>query len=247
MLRAIVFGLVCLLATACDRAGGPAGSAGADVAPPDVSAPASDVAPDAPPAGPADASADAAATAPDAAPDAPTDAPAVAPDAAAPFDVPDAGGPLAIVVREGPVVVPQTNLHLEAPPVPEGAALAWEVRQPVGSRSVFLPSAAFARTTFEANVAGTYVFSLRVFDAQTGAVWASPAPYEVTVVPCSAVHVELLWHTPGDDDETDTGPFAGADLDLHLVHPRAPSDPAAPDQDGDGAPDPWFDQPFDCY
>ena len=45
-----------------------------------------------------------------------------------------------------------------------------------------------------------------------------------------------IWDTPGDDDQTDEGPEAGADLDLHFTHPFAV---------GDGLG--WFDQPFDCF
>ena len=48
-------------------------------------------------------------------------------------------------------------------------------------------------------------------------------------------------------DERDTGPFAGSDVDLHVMHPDAPSSPGASDRDGDGRPDPYFDQPYDCY
>jgi|GEM_PF-2567724 len=58
-----------------------------------------------------------------------------------------------------------------------------------------------------------------------------------------ALRIVLVWDTPGDADQTDEGPAAGADLDLHLAHPDA----AAFDIDGDGQPDPWFDNPLDCY
>ena len=67
--------------------------------------------------------------------------------------------------------------------------------------------------------------------------------YEVVVIPDNAIHIELLWHTPEDLDETDMGPEAGADLDLHFTHQSA----SGPDLDKDGNPDPWFDMPFDCF
>lgn len=73
------------------------------------------------------------------------------------------------------------------------------------------------------------------------------AEYTVSVIPDEAIHVELLWDTPGDPDQTDTGAYAGADLDLHFLHPDAPSDADAPDLDDDGAPDPYFDSLLDCY
>ncbi len=65
----------------------------------------------------------------------------------------------------------------------------------------------------------------------------------MVVVPDEAIHIELLWHTPGDPDETDEGSGVGSDLDLHFSHPWA----GGPDLDGDGEPDGWFDQPFDCF
>ena len=63
------------------------------------------------------------------------------------------------------------------------------------------------------------------------------------VIPDEVIHIELIWHTPEDPDETDEGADAGADLDLHFVHPWA----GGPDLDGDGQPDGWFDLPFDCF
>ena len=56
--------------------------------------------------------------------------------------------------------------------------------------------------------------------------------------------VELVWNTPGDPDQSDTGPEAGSDVDLHLAHPLADT---GQDHDGDGTPDPWFDQPYDTF
>lgn len=66
---------------------------------------------------------------------------------------------------------------------------------------------------------------------------------DVVVVPEEAVHIELIWDTPGDADQTDEGPVAGADMDLHLAHPLA----SGADLDCDGKPDPWFDTNFDCF
>jgi hypothetical protein len=175
----------------------------------------------------------------------------------APLDVPVSGwgvttdSPVAVVVtREGEEVIPQTMIHLQGDQsyAAEGEITrwAWRVDQPTGSQSVFVPSATVPNPTFEANVAGRYMFYLDVWDAR-GRKSESPAVFELVVVPDGALHIELLWTTPGDPDETDSGPFAGADVDLHFLHPSAPSIPTAPDLDGDGRPDPYFDQPFDCY
>jgi len=155
--------------------------------------------------------------------------------------------PTAVIdVAEGNEVIPQTILHLygDQSYAPNGTIQKWEwdVEQPVGSMSVFVPSHTFPNPTFEANVAGVYTFYLTVYD-QSNTPSCFPAAYEVVVIPCESIHIELLWHTPGDLDETDTGPEAGSDLDLHFLHPDA----AGPDLDGDGEPDGWFDLPFDCF
>ncbi len=151
-----------------------------------------------------------------------------------------------IECAEGTEVIPQTTLHFfgDESCSPQGGAAKWEwkVTQPAGSQSVFVPSASFPNPTFEANVAGIYTFSLNVWDEQ-GAPSSFPAGYVVTVIPDEAIHVELLWHTPEDMDESDTGPEAGSDLDLHFLHPWA----SGPDVDGDGKPDGWFDIPFDAF
>ena len=111
------------------------------------------------------------------------------------------------------------------------------------------------------NVAGKYDFKLTVTDDK-GNVSCSPAYAEVTVVPDQAIHVQLTWDTPNDTDKNDTGMDAGSDLDMHVVHPNAYLsqlcvDPpkmcgnkacaCLPDLDQDGAADPWFNTPFDCY
>ena len=151
-----------------------------------------------------------------------------------------------ILVQEGDEVIPQTKLHLAGSQ--SYAAVGgienyeWTVNQPVGSLSVFLPSATSPDPTFQANVAGTYIFHLRVWD-QNGDESCVPAEYAVFVNPDEAIHVELLWDTPNDPEQTDEGPEAGADLDMHFLHPFATGE----DIDGDGEPDGWFDQPFDCY
>ncbi len=121
-----------------------------------------------------------------------------------------------VVVAEGDSVIPQTTLHLRASDAPEPTArFAWRVDQPPGAASRFLPSEAAASPVFEANVAGRYTFYLTLTDAFGAACEA--APVTVDVVPDEALHIELLWHTPGDLDESDEGDGLGSDLDLHLL------------------------------
>ncbi len=155
--------------------------------------------------------------------------------------------PTAVIqVAEGGEVIPQTVLHLygDQSYAATGTIAKWDwsVDQPLGSQSVFIPSNTFPNPTFEVNVAGKYTFNLTVYDEQNVPSCA-PDTFEVVVIPDEAIHIELLWHTPEDPDETDEGPEAGSDLDLHFTHPWA----GGPDLDGDGQPDGWFDQPFDCF
>ena len=156
-------------------------------------------------------------------------------------------GPVAVIeCVEGANVVPQTVLHLSGAGSHSGAGAIvgwkWSVEQPPGSRSVFVPSDTSPEPTFEANVAGVYTFSLLVFD-ETDNRSPSFATMVVVVKPDTVLHIELLWHTPDDQDETDSGAQAGSDLDLHFTHPWAEGH----DVDGDGALDGFFDNPFDCY
>jgi hypothetical protein len=155
--------------------------------------------------------------------------------------------PSAIIkCTEGDEVIPQTVLHLYGDesysvdgPIEK---YEWDVDQPAGSQSVFVPSPAYPNPTFEANVAGMYTFFLTVYDMENTPS-CYPAIYDVFVIPDEALHIELLWKTPEDPDETDTGPEAGSDVDVHFTHPLA----AGPDLDRDGKADGWFDMPFDCF
>ncbi|MBM4373207.1 MAG: hypothetical protein FJ098_16245 [Deltaproteobacteria bacterium] len=152
-----------------------------------------------------------------------------------------------IGIAEGEEVVPQTLLHLQGDQsfAASGSVARWEwsVEQPPGAQSVFIPSAAFPNPAFEVNVAGQYTFNLTVYDQQD-IPSCSPASAQVLVLPCcGGFHVELTWLTPEDPCEWDEGPGAGADLDLHVLHPWA----GGPDLDGDGLPDGWFDLSFDCF
>ena len=158
-----------------------------------------------------------------------------------------------ITVLEGDAVVPQTTLHLHgsssygvtncAPDANKPVVkYKWTTSQPAGSAMPFQPSDTFANPIFLPDTAGVYDFCLTVTDA-TGVSACAPACVHALVVPDNAVHVELLWNTPADPDQNDTGPAAGADMDLHFAHPLA----IGPDVDCDGVADPWFNNPFDCF
>lgn len=148
-------------------------------------------------------------------------------------------------VVEGEEVIPQTQLHLIGSDSFGAAPIGrweWTVTQPPGSQSVFLPSGSAPDPVFEANVVGSYTFQLRVWDVDQVESW-NVAEYTVLVLPDEAIHVELLWDTPADIDQTDEGNGAGSDMDLHFLHPFA----TGMDIDDDGVADGWFDVPFDAF
>ncbi len=149
-------------------------------------------------------------------------------------------------IKEGEEVVPQTLVHLkgDASYSPAGALTKykWTCTQPVGSNQPLMPNPTTPNPTLQANTSGTYSCCLDVWDIND-VKSCQPGCVSVNVVPNDAIHVELLWDTPADPDQTDTGPSAGADLDLHLASDMA----LGKDVDCDGYGDPWFSSPFDCF
>ena len=134
-----------------------------------------------------------------------------------------------IQITEGLEVLAQTKLNLSgAGSVSAAGAIAayeWTVVQPSGSLSQFMPSAYVAAPTFEANVVGDYIFRLNVIDV-AGNRSCAAAERVVHVSSDDSIHVELLWRTPGDINESDTGGddiyfSMGSDVDLHFLSPRA--------------------------
>lgn len=156
-----------------------------------------------------------------------------------------------IVVEEGEEVIPQTVAHLSGrqsyAPFGSITEFLWSVEEPEGTPTpIFIPSSTAAEPVVELNSVGLYTFRLKVrdeFGNASGSDECPDASYLVLVQPDQAIHVELTWVTPGDDDETDTGEGVGSDLDLHFAHQNA----RGPDIDGDGVDDPWFDQKWDVF
>ncbi len=156
--------------------------------------------------------------------------------------------PIAVVsCKEGEEVVPQTLLHMigTASKAKGGNVIkkyAWTVKQPVGSNQALMPGDAFPTPNLFAKSVGTYTFCLDVWDNNDVKSCISQC-LDIVVVPENAITVQLLWNTPADQDKGDYGPGTGADLDLHFAHLPG----SQPDLDCDGAPDPWFSNPFDCF
>ncbi|MCC6619625.1 MAG: choice-of-anchor D domain-containing protein [Deltaproteobacteria bacterium] len=145
-----------------------------------------------------------------------------------------------ITCTEGDEVLPQTTMHCSASASTASSgsitAYQWSIRQPAGSNETIRPSATQRDIQFTANIIGSYTFVLDVWD-QFGTQSCSPAEYTVIVTSDEAIHVELIWRTPGDITETDTGftlggMSVGSDVDLHVLHPNA----------GD-----YFDDRYDTY
>ena len=56
-----------------------------------------------------------------------------------------------------------------------------------------------------------------------------PAQVRIFAEPDEDIHLQLVWDTPGDRDQTDG---TGTDVDLHFLHPNGMS---------------WFDRLQDCF
>jgi len=76
------------------------------------------------------------------------------------------------------------------------------------------------RALFFVDLAGRYTLELRVFDnlGQESCAPRATALVEVEAVPQKDLHIQLVWATPADPDETDD---KGTDVDLHLKHQTA--------------------------
>ena len=155
--------------------------------------------------------------------------------------------PVAVIqIEEGEEVIPQTVLHLDGTgsyaPFGQIESWTWTVEQPDGNQQLFIPSPTAPDPVFYANTVGIYTFTLEVRD-ENNTKSCQPDVRQVVVQPDQAIHVELTWQTPGDEDETDDGVAAGTDVDLHFTHPNA----TGPDYDDNDVPDPWFDDQWDCF
>lgn len=161
------------------------------------------------------------------------------------------------VLTKGAPVIPQTALTFKCTcsKSPDGGQVVptWSPpKQPKGFQGVLVPSPKACPVAFTPNIAGDYEFCLTVSDGSGNT--SAPVCRTIQVVPDNKIHVELTWTQAGDKDAEDT---KGSDLDLHVAHPLAPQVlsknlitgtlTAQQDHDGDGEPDPWFAQCYDCF
>jgi len=121
----------------------------------------------------------------------------------------------------------------------------WSVIGPTGSADVPYPSQFFQNPSLEVNVAGIYTIKLKVVN-KLGITSCNTAQQQIEVTAGKGCHIELLWNTPNDPDQTDecgVNKGCGTDMDLHFVHPYA----AGHDVDQDGEADGFFDTLYDCF
>ena len=114
-----------------------------------------------------------------------------------------------------------------------GCPSSGRVSTPEGARDYLSPEVAQPQVDVET----------RDFESMADVLGDGAVDIDTSTSAAPTLTVQLLWYTPGDPDEADEGLEAGADLDLHLLHPLA----AGPDLDGDGSPEGWFYIPWDCF
>ena len=153
--------------------------------------------------------------------------------------------PLDVVVLDGSASIDSDG------PNNQPIEYVWEViSRPEGSRAHPMESlhdngnpelggvaddTATPRSVFWVDLAGSYTIQLNVVDnlGLDSRACSRPALVQVIAIPDQDVHVQLVWRTPADPDETDSD---GTDLDLHVMRPGI----------GDFH-ESWFSIPDDCY
>ncbi len=91
------------------------------------------------------------------------------------------------------------------------------VQRPNGSTASLAPSPNVPEPTLFLDLAGDYVIELKVFDENGTESCGEQALVKIHVIPNEKLHIQLVWSTPADNDESDTD---GTDVDLHFLHPN---------------------------
>lgn len=132
------------------------------------------------------------------------------------------------------IVIPLDDVTLDASLSrdPEGAGIsrvAWRLVERPTDSTEQLRNINRTETGLWMQLAGTYVVELDVWNQQ-GVKSCEPARMTLKAIADQDIHIQLVWSTPGDSDESDD---EGSDVDLHLLHPRAYLN--------------WDGQPWDCF
>lgn len=91
------------------------------------------------------------------------------------------------------------------------------VQSPTNSTARMNPSADVAEPELFLDLAGDYVIELKVFDDKGTESCGDQALVSIRATPDEDIHVQLVWDTPSDSDQTDEN---GSDVDLHFRHPN---------------------------
>lgn len=102
-------------------------------------------------------------------------------------------------------------------PTSTPARARWRIAQRPEGSTAPLPAEDSLETSLWMQLAGRYLVELEVWDEHDEPA-CGPARLVLEAIPDSDIHVQLVWHTPADPDETDQW---GADMDIHLMHPNA--------------------------
>jgi hypothetical protein len=103
---------------------------------------------------------------------------------------------------------------------PDGQVDGYEwniITKPNGSTARLVPSSRIAEPTLFLDLAGQYEIELVVTD-KLGTQSCDKAKVQIVAIPNEDIHVQLVWFTPADPDQTDS---FGTDVDLHYLHPNA--------------------------
>ncbi len=102
------------------------------------------------------------------------------------------------------------------------------VQRPTSSTTTLLPSPNVADPTLFLDLAGDYLVELKVWDEDGTKNCGQQATIAIRATPNEDIHVQLVWDTPSDADQTDDD---GTDVDLHFLHPNGN----------------WNERPWDIY
>ena len=92
----------------------------------------------------------------------------------------------------------------------------WEiVQKPINSNARLTPNNEDVKPRMFLDLAGDYVVELTVFD-DLNVPSCDTAQIFIRAQPDEDIHVQLVWETPADRDQSD---IIGTDIDLHYLHP----------------------------
>lgn len=91
------------------------------------------------------------------------------------------------------------------------------IKAPINSTSRLEPSSEIENPTLLLDLAGEYIIELIVYDDQGTASCGDQALVTIRATPDEDIHIQLVWNTPADQDQTNT---EGTDMDVHFRHPN---------------------------